>query len=99
MTRGARSGVIAAVATLSLALLAAGCVGMPDSGAVHETDTSADTSEEEASSIDAVPPQPNAQAADIAKGFIDAMAAWPIQTGVARQFLSKEAADSWHPAH
>jgi hypothetical protein len=70
---------------------------MPDRGAVHETDTSADTSEEQASSIDAVPPQPGAPAVDIAKGFIDAMSAWPIQTGVAREFLSEEAADSWRP--
>ena len=97
MTRRARRGLIAATATLCLALLAGGCVQMPDSGAVHETDTSADTSEEQASSIDAVPPQPNAPARDVAKGFIDAMSAWPIQTGVARQFLSEEAAESWRP--
>jgi hypothetical protein len=95
--RRARRAPLVAGAGLSLALLAAGCVQMPDRGAVHETDTSADTSEEQASSIDAVPPQADAPALDIAKGFIDAMSAWPIQSGVARQFLSEEAADSWRP--
>jgi hypothetical protein len=93
-----RSGRAALVAVISaLALLAAGCVQLPEEGAVHETDTSADTSVEQASSIDVVPPRPNAQPADIAKGFIDAMSAWPIQTGIAREFLTEEAGLAWRP--
>jgi len=84
-------------AVLALVLLATGCVGMPDSGPVNESDTSADSSEPEASSIDAIPPRPQAPPADIAKGFIDAMSAWPIQIGVAKQFLSEEAAGAWNP--
>jgi hypothetical protein len=90
-------GRLVAGLSLALAALAAGCVQMPEQGAVHESDTSAGASVEQASSIDAVPPQPDAEPADIAKGFIDAMAAWPIQTGVAREFLSEEAAAAWKP--
>jgi hypothetical protein len=90
-------GRLVAGLSLAFAALAAGCVQMPEQGAVHESDTSAGASVEQASSIDAVPPQPDAEPADIAKGFIDAMAAWPIQTGVARQFLSEEAAAAWKP--
>ena len=96
MTSRSRAMVLASL-PLTLALLAAGCVRMPEQGAVHESDTSADASVEQASAIDAEPPRPNAAPADIAKGFIEAMAAWPIQTEVAKQFLSEEAAEAWKP--
>ena len=80
-----------------LVLLASGCVGMPDSGPVHESDTLPNSSEVEASAKNAVPPRAQAPPADIAKGFVDAMSAWPIQIDVARQFLSEEAAAAWKP--
>ena len=70
---------------------------MPDSGQVHSADTPGDSSDAEASSIDALPPAPGAPPADIVKGFIDAMSAWPIQIGVAREFLTQEAAGAWNP--
>lgn len=87
----------AGLAVVALLLLATGCISMPDSGRVHEVDTPGDSSEPEASSIDAIPPRPGAPPAEIVKGFIDAMSAWPIQIGVARQFLAAEAAGAWNP--
>ncbi len=87
----------AGLAVLALLMLATGCVSMPDSGPVHNADTSADSSGAEASSIDAVPPAPGAPAADIVNGFINAMSAWPIDIGAARQYLSQEAAGAWNP--
>jgi hypothetical protein len=94
-TRCRAAGV--AGASLALALLVSGCVGMPDEGPVHESDASAGSSQDRASSIDAVPPRPQAPPVDIVKGFMDAMNAWPIQVDVARQFLSEEAAAAWKP--
>lgn len=85
------------LAVLALLMLATGCVSMPDSGPVHNADSAADASEAEASAIDAVPPAPGAPAADIVNGFINAMSAWPIEIGVARQYLSQEAAAAWNP--
>jgi len=84
-------------ACLTLVLLVSGCVGMPDEGPVHESDASPDSSEAEAPFADAVPPRPQAPPADIVDGFLDAMSAWPIQTDVAREFLSEEAAAAWKP--
>lgn len=95
MSRRYAVRVAAAVATVSL--LAAGCVGMPDSGPIHESGPGSGASGAEAPAIDAVPPPPQAPPAEIAKGFMDAMASWPIQIGVARQYLSKEAAAAWNP--
>lgn len=91
-----RRGPVLGVALLLTALLG-GCVQLPEDGPVREAESTADSSNEQASSIDAVPPAEGASATEIAKGFIDAMAAWPIQTGVAREFLSEEAAAAWNP--
>ena len=97
MTRTRRRGALVAVASLTLALLVSGCVGMPDEGPIHESDASADSSERQASSIDAVPPRPQAPPGDIVDGFLAAMGGWPIQIGVAKQFLSEEARAAWQP--
>lgn len=92
-----RQAVRAAGVVLALTLLTTGCVGMPDSGPINESGSSAAASEAEAAEVDAVPPPPQAPPAEIAKGFLDAMASWPLQIGVARQYLSKEAAAAWNP--
>jgi hypothetical protein len=92
-----RSLLAATVGAVLVAVLTTGCVTMPDSGPINETDTSGGSSEAEAPAIDAEPPRDNASPADIAKGFMDAMAGWPIQIGVARQYLSQEAAAAWNP--
>ena len=55
----------AALAMVAVLVLATGCISMPDSGRVHNADTTGDASRAEASSIDAVPPAPGAAPADI----------------------------------
>jgi len=87
----------ALVAVVATALLASGCVQMPDSGPIHDVASGGSGSAEEAPAIDAAPPPAQAPPADIVTGFMGAMAGWPIQVGVARQYLSKEAAAAWNP--
>ena len=85
------------VGAVLVAAVSSGCVGMPTSGPVRDTDTSGGSSDADAPAIDVEPPPPQAPPADIAKGFMDAMAGWPIQIGVARQYLSEDAAAAWNP--
>ncbi len=87
----------AGLAVIGLLVLATGCISMPDSGRVHDADAPGDSSQAEASYVDAIPPRAGAPAAEIVQGFINAQSAWPIQIGVARQYLSAEAAGAWNP--
>ena len=47
--------------------------------------------------FDPRPPQPGESAAEAVAGFLEAMRATPIRTTVARQFLSRGAAETWQP--
>ena len=93
----------AAVALLVIGLVpvlvtgVAGCAQLPEEGPVVETPELGEADQDQAMAIDAVPPDPGAPAVDIAKGFLDAMSAWPIQTKVARRYLSEDAQASWSP--
>lgn len=84
-------GLVAASALLT------GCVQMPTSGPVVESEVSGDSDDAPGISYDPRPPQEGAPAADIVDGFLEAMQATPIGTTVARQFLSREAAETWVP--
>lgn len=84
-------GLVAASALLT------GCVQMPTSGPVVEPEVSTDSDDAPGISYDPRPPQEGAAAAEIVDGFLEAMQATPIGTTVARQFLSREAAESWVP--
>jgi hypothetical protein len=90
--RVARTLVVGA----AVALLA-GCVQMPDDGPVVEPEVSTEVDEVPGISFDPRPPQEGEAAADIVEGFLEAMKATPVSTTVARQFLSREAADAWVP--
>ena len=96
MTR--RTPLLLAGALLSSVLLA-GCVSLPDSGPVVEveeqTGAAADTGG--AAAIDARPPQEGQSAAEVVKGFLDAMQAWPTELATAKEFLSAEARATWNP--
>ena len=87
---------LALVACVSL-LVTAGCVRMPESGPVVKTRSDGNLNDDVGIFIDPKPPQPGDSAPDIVKGFLDAMTATPIQTNVARQFLTKDGAASWDP--
>ncbi len=81
-----------------LALLAVtGCVRMPDSGPVVETSSDSGDRVDSPIFINPRPPQSGDSPAAIVKGFLDAMTATPIETTVARKFLTPDAASSWNP--
>lgn len=82
---------------LVVAALLAGCVRMPTSGPVVESEVTAGADDAPGISFDPRPPQAGEPAADIVAGFFEAMKATPVRTTVARQFLSREAAESWTP--
>lgn len=82
---------------LLAAALLAGCVRMPTSGPVVESEVTAGAEDVPGISFDPRPPQEGEPAADIVDGFFEAMKATPVSTTVARQFLSREAAESWTP--
>lgn len=85
------------VALLLGAALLGGCLALPTSGPVVESDLSTVVDDRQASDIDAVPPAPGASRLDVVTGFLDAMTAWPIKTSVAKQYLTEEAAAQWNP--
>ncbi len=80
-----------------VAVLLSGCISLPERGPVVEMDVSSDAVPETASDIDPAPPRKGASRLQIAKGFLDAMTASPIQTNVAREFLVEGAAEEWDP--
>lgn len=91
----ARALALALVAAVSLA----GCVSLPESGPVVEIEQQADASTDTggAAAIDARPPQDGQSAAEVVKGFLDAMQAWPAELATAKEFLSAEARATWNP--
>ncbi len=92
MNRPARAALALAACTLL-----AGCVQMPTEGPVEVPQVSADVDDVPGISFDPRPPRDGEPAAGIIAGFLEAMKATPIRTTVARQFLSREAAEAWVP--
>lgn len=87
-----RPALVAAVCALT-----AGCVQMPTEGPVEVPQVTADVEDVPGISFDPRPPRPGEPAVDIVEGFLEAMKATPISLTVARQFLSREAAEAWVP--
>lgn len=85
------------VVLLLLAPVVSGCIQMPHDGPVVETETQADPNEQLGFYNDPKPPTPGATPTDIVKGFLDAMAATPVQVNTARLYLTPEAASRWSP--
>ena len=94
--RTTRAAVAVPVLLAASALLA-GCVQMPEDGPVVEPQVTADVDEVPGIYFDPRPPRAGEAAADIVEGFLEAMKATPIRTTVARQFLSRDAAEAWVP--
>lgn len=84
---------LAAVAVLLLS----GCVALPTSGPVVTATPDAQRQGASAADVDARPPQRGATRNQVVTGFLDAMTSWPIQTNVAKQFLTEDAAEKWDP--
>ena len=92
---------IRALAGLVTALLvsagAAGCVRLPDDGPVNVTADQEDSTLDEGFPYNPPGPQPGESATEIVRHFLDAMTANPIQTSVAKQYLSNTARAAWNP--
>jgi hypothetical protein len=85
---------------LSAALLvgaSSGCVRLPDEGPVEVSSDQQDSDLDAGFPYVPPPPQPGESAPEIVRHFLDAMTANPIQTSVAKQFLSSSARNAWNP--
>lgn len=89
--------LLTGIVGLLLVATATGCVSMPESGPVVETDVSSGTVGTTGVKYDPLPPLPDASRSEIVKGFLDAMTAVPIQTTSAAEFLTQEARAAWRP--
>lgn len=78
-------------------LLLAGCASLPTDGPVVEREPDQQEQQPVATGIDARPPAAGATRSEIVAGFLDAMTSWPIQTSVAKQYLTTAAAGQWNP--
>lgn len=78
-------------------LIAAACGGIPDSGPIHEV-KAADGSGESTVRYSPAGPTKNATPQQIVRGYLDAMLAYPVTTGIAAQFLTPDAAKGWKSA-
>jgi hypothetical protein len=96
--RGVRTAQVVRTAGLvAVAALLAGCVRMPTSGPVVESEATGSSQDTPGISFDPRPPQAGQATAEIVEGFFEAMKATPVSVSVARQFLSREAAEAWVP--
>ncbi|TNM42746.1 hypothetical protein FHP29_06970 [Nocardioides albidus] len=94
-SRRTTAGVFAPLA-VALAVLC-GCTALPTSGPVVQSRGTDHGDSHRASDIDARPPLDGASRVEVVAGFLDAMTAWPVQTSVAKQYLTDEAAAGWNP--
>ena len=78
-------------------ILLAGCASLPTDGPVVEREPDQQEQQPVATGIDARPPAAGATRSEIVAGFLDAMTSWPIQTSVAKQYLTTAAAGQWNP--
>jgi lipoprotein LpqB-like beta-propeller protein/sporulation and spore germination protein len=85
------------LAALALLLLVSGCVGLPSTGAVRTEPLREQLADD--TPVDFTPggPKPGAEPVEIVRGFLDAMRATPLNTSVARQYLTSESSASWLP--
>lgn len=82
---------------VAVAALLAGCVRMPTSGPVVESEGTGGSQDAPGISFDPRPPQAGQATSEVVEGFFEAMKATPVSVSVARQFLSREAAEAWKP--
>ena len=82
----------------AVTLVLAGCSGIPDSGPVVAVDPPGEPTATSPGRVEPAPPQPGASRDQVVRGFMDAMQAYPVSTDVAREFLSRDAADAWPPS-
>lgn len=86
------AGLLAAAA-----LALSGCVGMPSTGPVQESQSSADPDPTPGIAFDPLPPQPGETPTEIVSNFLEAMKATPLKTTDAQLFLTRDAQERWAP--
>ena len=86
----------AMLAALAGACLAA-CAQVPDTGPIVEAKEPVQVAPIDNPYNNPPPPKPGASAADIVTGFLDAMTATPLQTLVARKYLTEAGQSVWQP--
>ncbi|MGI8646592.1 MAG: LpqB family beta-propeller domain-containing protein [Nocardioides sp.] len=88
---------LALVWTTIAAAVLSGCVSLPESGPVFDAGSAGSSTDRVACCYLPNGPQPGESQTDIVQHFLEAMTATPIQTSVARQFLTAPAEASWDP--
>ena len=83
---------------LLTATLSAACGLLPEGGPVHRQDSTAGSTDGDQTYFYPPAPNPGADRVSIAKGFLVAMEANPLNTAAARAFLSDHAGSSWTPS-
>lgn len=94
---GRRMRTPRALALAVAALLLAGCVGLPDSGAVHEGEVQQESNADGGLEYIAEPPAEGASQEAIVLGFLQAATGTADDFDIARQYLSGAFASSWDP--
>jgi hypothetical protein len=84
------------VVLVAVVAVLAGCAGIPTSGSVERVEDESGLGE---STVRYTPagPSPGGTEAQIVRGFLDAMLAYPVSHRVAAEFLTPEAAQQWRP--
>ena len=93
-----RAHAAGALGLLLSAVLTTACGLLPDSGPVHRQDAPQDVTGADQTYFYPPGPGRNAGRIAIAKGFLVAMEANPLNTAAARAFLSEHAGSSWTPS-
>lgn len=91
-----RTGRLAVLLSL-LAVALTGCVSLPESGTVRVDHAREQTAQDTPFDFRPGGPKPGSTPVDIVDGFILAMQAAPLNTFVARQFLTAESSNGWVP--
>ncbi|WP_151083094.1 LpqB family beta-propeller domain-containing protein [Nocardioides cynanchi] len=91
------SSVAGMLAALTLAMLLSSCVRLPETGPVVVSNQQGLTSPVEGPYSDPRRPQAHATPGQIVTGFLNAMTAVPLQTQVARQYLTAAGRARWQP--
>jgi hypothetical protein len=87
----------AAVVALALAAALTGCVQIPDGGPVNTAGNAGNGRGDQEQVFVPRGPQARESGPDIVTHFFEAMTASPMSATVAREFLTRSAADSWSP--
>lgn len=81
---------------IALTVVTGACVGLPDDGPVEVT-PEPESEVAEGFPYAPAPPQPGQTPEEVVSGFFDAMTAVPMDTSIARKFLTTESRNTWRP--